>query len=827
MSPLKSSNFKNQALIATLMIFDLALIVLCFFISSEIQTSIMGGVLVNNSKSLFYQSIFILQIPFILLISHVLRSEKFKGTDQDLDSAVETLHVDSRGEREFNLLLRVLITLSFLKLSWLTITHIINYGLLASAKILTIDFCLILTMAFYLVLKRNNRTNFNVSPLIVLVPLCSFLFFQQYSQNLAKNSALICVFIQVGIIFFWRFHHKFRDSSTFPGVFIISSWVLLLTSKSYGPINLHAFESASFSNAQLMLKGQLPYRDFQLEHGLWQDALINFLGAKVAGGSYYQMQLGYSSIIHPLELIIFLVPIYLLTKRLTPVILLTIIFEYAPQIFGLGGQIWQSNLLLIPISILFLRKLLTRTGGKWLPPLSGALFGVSFILNFEFIYFLLGGFLEFLILLRGKATRNRVLKEFALVTIGFLGVIILSLQSFGLLRDFIKSFNTTSSGFFFAWGNSFNPALGFTYYIFNLLVAGSFIYLIYLQYHRYHNHHNLSETSALLAPLLIAIGVYLKYLQWPDWHLIFPIAILFIIFSVLIIPKVRYRELSHQPYAFTLSIFAGIALLITNVSAPIVQMENSSSQIAGPANATTTSYINRVQAVKETFSQYLTDETKIFDFGNEPVTWYGINNYNSIGISKVLNFPAIESQQIVIQALRENPNTRIIWGGEYGYFQWPFNGNWISKYLISEYILKNYSPIAQTGEYFLLERSAMLSNIELPKMQDFRDRDCNYGFSAPRFLFPDRDRNQVVPQSLLENGGSISGKEMEYSHIVIKPSHSGLIVFKDLTGNSIIFYADSARYNRVFIGGCPAIYHQPKGNTWTLQSDGNIKISIF
>jgi hypothetical protein len=591
---------------------------------------------------------------------------------------------------------------------------------------------------------------------------------------------------------------------------------------------LQAFESASFSNAKMMLSGQLPFRDIQLEHGLWQDGLINVLGAKIAGPSFYQMQLGYSGLIHPLEVVIFLVPIFILTRKLLVVLSFTLIFEFAPQLFGIQ-QVWQSSLLLVPMTLLVFRKLLERhVFSPLFSLLTGAIFAVGIILNYEFSYVVSGAIAEIVLLfIKSKGQRALITKNFFFVALGFVTFISCLLEPFGLLMVFIKSFYYTSSGFYFAWGANFYPGLGFSYFAANIFVPLAIFYLVVLHVRGFSLSSHTNPVFALLPALFLAIGLYLKYLQWPDWHIQFPIDVLILIFVILFAPLFP-NHMDFSEYRSIFGVFMGaLCLLIAGSNPPLIQPGDTISKTVGPANATTDSYISRITSVDKTFSSFLKNQDRIFDFSNEPVSWFGVAGYKSIGVSKILNFPAVISQEYVIQVLEKHPTVDIVWGGEFGYWAWPFNGNWISKYLVSEYILKHYTPIANDGGYFLLARnSTSAQGSEVLKVK-LRNVNCDYGLSAPRFSFSDIYSQKMAPTQSLANGTTLPGTALFLSHLIAEPDKSGYVVLTDRAGIRISFYASAKKFNRIYLGGCPAVYNQPKGDLWTLSFDGLLRIVTF
>ena len=813
-----------------LAIFDLIFVIGIWFLSSKVKSSVVGGVLVDGSKSIFLQLTFLLQIPLIVLFVWVTR--KTQRYPKSWNVFLQTLNgkeiprcVPTEG---ISMILNILVSLSLIRLTWLSIFRLANYGFKISLHILELDLFFLLIL---LILQKFGK-KVRIFALLLTVAATTFIsgyfFINPYSHKAALSLLIIGLSLTLAITVLLLFRSDPESRLTITCTAIISLWIFLLNSRIFGLVNLHSFESASYSNAQMMLRGMLPFRDFQLEHGLWQDALINFFGAKVAGNSYYDMQLGYSSIIHPLELILFLVPIYLLTRRIYLVLSLVLFIDLAPQLFGLGLQVWQSNLVLLPLSILVIRQLLRTQSNGSFTIFTGGFLALGLLLNYEFIYFLLGFAVELTAYIYlNKISLRTGLKQATLLLIGFLAALLLILEPIGIVTAYWKSFLTTSSGFYFAWGATFYPNLGMSYVVLNLFVPVTLLLFVFYRAFFFRFSPNSDLPLGILGPVFLGLGLYLKYLQWPDWHIGYPFVVILIV-SVIFFPNSgRLRDSLHERKWRVGLVAIGFIALVSAVSMPLVQASQSISSVVGPANQTTNSYVSRVQEVDRTFSNYMHGSRQVFDFGNEPVTWYGINRFKSIGISKVLNFPSVASQVKIIEALKANPTVNIIWGGEFGYWSWPFGGNWISKYRVSEYILKNYSAVAVDGKYVLLAPNSTrpILNLEATKIQ--YGQDCNYGLSPSRFVFEDKDANSQTPQNPLTNGGVVSGDILHHSRLVVSVTSDGWVTFRNSEGNRINFFAKANTLNRVYTGGCPALYQQGFADKWTLLSNTSIKYISF
>jgi hypothetical protein len=120
---------------------------------------------------------------------------------------------------------------------------------------------------------------------------------------------------------------------------------------------VHAYESFANANIKLFQSGFLPWRDFHLEHGIWEDLLRPLLARVLAGQNYAGQMLGLHYLVIPFELLLIAIFLFSLSKSLTPVLLILSVNQilsdrYGASVNGSYGFTLNSLSRTLPILLL-------------------------------------------------------------------------------------------------------------------------------------------------------------------------------------------------------------------------------------------------------------------------------------------------------------------------------------------------------------------------------------------------------------------------------------------------------------------------------------------
>lgn len=479
----------------------------------------------------------------------------------------------------------------------------------------------------------------------------------------------------------------------------------------------------------------------------------------------------------------------------------------------LGARLFPTLLV-----TLFLSEFVKKRSTTFLVVI-GFVSGLQVLISLEWVYSIPITILtiSWLILTSHEELRTKFLGVLLYFSV-LLTSVLIPLLLFDLVGDFVQHF-FSSSGYYFAWGGDYLLGNSFISDIILVLIP---LYLVLAIKHIFYNSPGRVKTriseSIWLFPLTFTLLAYfVKFMVWPDGHLIQPTSILLLLSLFVLGDYVRKnmrtfkKSTSTITAAFLISISCGMAT--TNIYQQELQ-PTSATQIY---NDFTNLYINRIQNVNSTFVKFLPkgNQSKVLDFGNEPVSWFNVLGYStSGGVSKVLNLYSSKSQLDAIKDMSQNPPDAVIWGGEFGYWGWPFNGNWMRQFHISSWILNNYVPVTRDGNYVLM----------LPKLGRAPDQvalnqiksvQCNWITGANRFtpIQSLKSSVQKIPLSRFSasmNSEPISLRNRINSKVLIittnKPTNLSLVDSQGTNGQ--INFSTTGNYVRdvIWLDQCPG-YH--------------------
>lgn len=600
------------------------------------------------------------------------------------------------------------------------------------------------------------------------------------------------------------------DSVLLPFVFILALLPINLR------LNIHSFESAYFSNAFLASQGNLPWRDFLVEHGVWEDAYRYILPEILGITSLVEKNLFVETIVRPIEIFVMFACItYVLKSKPISyfVILVGAILEILidPVNTGFSMLLAPRMFLLWPLIAIWSAYLRKKT------PLS--LFYLSFIAAINLMASPEGVYPLFGILLAHVVLKHKTIskEEYIWFPLKFCftvaAVSLTILIPSNLLKYFIQNYQISGDGYAFAWGAPFNFGMGLKYQILSILVPLTIIGLMVVFTTALVMRQNVSiefrknlETVVIFTPLLFTgLCLYVKFLRWPDWHIVQPFSILYpllvIIFFTFLNKNLKIQKAikADLPKLF---LVGGLALLLISFPKAL------SSEV--PSNES--KYLSHVSDSQKVVNEYLsTAENKhILDFGNEPFTWfYGGALSPAGGINKTMNILTDKSQQLAIERIKKSDPQLVILGSGYGYWSTPFE-NWVSKYAISQYIFENFTPFKLINGYLLMKpKEGEAINVELQNWLEVLP--CNLGKVQSQFKLP-----RLISQRLSVVDGQVTELSNKFQVLEIQPKDFGKYEMKNLrNGGLITFEVQNSNYSgSIPLLGCPAWVFNEDSDRW-------------
>jgi hypothetical protein len=205
------------------------------------------------------------------------------------------------------------------------------------------------------------------------------------------------------------------------------------------------------------------------------------------------------------------------------------------------------------------------------------------------------------------------------------------------------------------------------------------------------------------------------------------------------------------------------------------------------------------------------------------VTWYGILGFSSAGgDAKVLSTISTSAQIRAVRFLTNDKPDAIVWGGEFGYFNWPEPGNSLRSYLISSYILKNYHPVVSNGGYTLLLPGVAGGDLDSSITLSSKT-SCDWGDGNSRFIQP------IKIQKVL--GAFETTTNTSFS---INPQSKSLVIASDVEGKfglvsssgfGQIQFTLFLGENQLWLDSCPA-WNYGKDREWKIVGpEGNVRIT--
>lgn len=613
---------------------------------------------------------------------------------------------------------------------------------------------------------------------------------------------------------------------------VILSLCFLFHSRLYGDVkNLHAFESFSVSNSQLLNRGQVPWRDFGVQHGLWDSGLREYLGGLFTDNTIWGQLNASSALINPIVVALSGLCIMYLSKNLAITVVVVALDSFIQR--SLNFTIFSSDMFPVFLIVVALKKYFANPRNRKLVAVS-ILSGFAIIWNPELIFFTSGTGLAIFIFLHISGVHYkgiiRTLFVFIFATVGSL----IALTQ-GLFVSMFNSIKLDGSGYLFAWGMNYQWQLGASYFFFFFAVPLLlFVFLTFISAGFFGKKMDVIRYLHILPVSALSLYLYLKFLNWADWHLTQPTNVALVLVLLLFILHKNALKLAGT--SVFLLIIISVPALVTSISDLSYRKSQSIDTVVGSYDPSSLTYLARVREVNTSFTPYLPQKkgVTLLDLGNEPVTWYGILNYKTMnGLDKVLNIASREAQLNVVARLEKQKPDAVVWGGEFGYWNNIFNGTLMRQYEIVRFVLENYTPVASNGKYVLLLPNEK-GVLDLNARNKMIEETCDWFNGAPSFEPP-------ISKELLLKGRKTREYRSGESFTLNSKSQFRSLGFtaSSLSDNSITlqgigetrgvikFTVEGKRApNFVWLASCPAWYYQHGDSRWLITSEQNTAFSL-
>jgi hypothetical protein len=716
-----------------------------------------------------------------------------------------------------------------------------NFNQLFLVSATLAPFCLLLALYGLKKFKlRGNKTSNWCTTTLLFSALFGVTFYVKFSNEPGILKYLFLSWPITFVVFsksFFRFFQRRKSiislKKTSSDLFLyLPGFVFMLYSERTPSITLNPFEDFSLSNARLLGKDFLPWQDFSVEHGIWEDLFRPYLGGMLINHSDWGSISGIQGFIRPAEYLILGICVYLLSKNLSTTIFILSINNLCERLLDISSLEIPRMIPLMVLTVI-LKFYLEKKSLIHLTSL-GVGSGVAILWAPEGIYPVAAIIL--LLILLGVINHHSVandIKYFLFYLLLLVATIIIPLTLTGLLAPWARATISNSDGYLFAWGSDFQFSLGFTYAVFAFLIPIVSLAFISLAAVNLFHFRQQNKTKYLwIFPVFFScFAYYVKFLQWPDWHLKQPASLLIFGIICLVAPLLATRKTALS--------FTGLPLVMILIFSTVTSSGNDASldksnifmQTAGHVSPSTEDYLRRVAAVEESFRPFLKNglNSKILDFGNEPVTWFDLLNYQPAGSDiKMLSLASGRSQKKAIEGYKSNPPDAVIWGGEFGYWKGPINGTWMKQYLVSAFIMDNFVPVATNGGYVLLLNRQ--DNFSSEKARsNMMNLDCNWKEGVGRFLPPEETVSaaKLVPIKYQRTDRSHQNSEVfrmkknSAAKGIYISAEAGNFKLQNVSGGGSIKFTLSKRTKNqlIWLDNCPTFRYSNDVSDWLLTSN--------
>jgi len=557
---------------------------------------------------------------------------------------------------------------------------------------------------------------------------------------------------------------------------LIPALIFLLTAGIQGTLNLgddfHSGEK--LAPLSLGLKGALPWRDFLFVHGIWEDFLKLFLGAKLWEPSLRAGWEAHGLLFSPL----YWISLYLLYLKvfkdsyLKALLGLVISYALVPDPFRFP---------LYPFVLIFLHQAFVSTRKIWF-----SLFCLSAVVQIfispEFGLMALG--LGCAIIANDIFQYRSEVKKFqrtlvcAITSLVAVTLTLLAFHYYDLLDGFLITIVHFSRKHLDAGGI---PIQDIGHIVWVVAFPIFFIACVaYMMLSRIRLQQSFTPLHYLLFGLANCVAIYfIKYIGRADGHIFHTIAVAVPGIAILIVHFIGIG-ISQTPRKFPLFfrrivyVFILLALMrfgipgfaptnwIAGVQSNLVNLKSRfnvpSAAVGGdvwfPGFAVSAATLSKAKKLQEFFANRLQPDDTVFDFSDSPTLFYSVLQLKPasrfVHVSMAIR---IESQKLLIDDLKRNQPKYIIYQSAGGLNGWDGIPNEVRHYLVAAYINNHYvfdqklegALIFVKADIALHDSSGNSPNKSLAIPPELAE--CRLGY-VPNFFIPKEQVNFIpVPLS--------------------------------------------------------------------------------
>jgi hypothetical protein len=550
-------------------------------------------------------------------------------------------------------------------------------------------------------------------------------------------------------------------------------WIAFLPGEQPPLDYFHEGERLGASNL-VFGNDEFPWRDVLFAHGLLSDVLLPELNTALVEHSRWGMIAGQDLIEWPLLWISMLaLSIYLYRRNW--------VFLVATQlllVFGWFDEFRNSRLILVPLSLLALALLLERstwpraiglmaiTVAQVVVAPEAVVYSVAVwavVIAFELVHHRAEG---------AEPLRTSRTVRCAVAGVGLLAGIAVFLGAEGALDEFVGYYRTFIGGheltgtFPIEWTD-----LKFRVWVY-LPVAVIVIAWGYAAARVWSRRWLTIPDWVVGASVIGLIPYYVKFLARADEGHLYQVATMALIPALYVVYRCvqfvdRRAEDSRRPLLrYRPATLAFLVFVCVLVSSPLDTIRELPGQYSARAAEAPQNgrlgyaipggdevLVRRVQRVVDKYAQGGT----VFDFTNSPAMFdYLVDARPATRFFHVSMAVRAPTQEDVIDELRsEQPELVAYSSTIHGLSNWDVTSNPVRHYLISDYLLDNYHPVARADDYVFMARNR--DPVAPPEVSDprgllFEGLPCEWGY-APNFL----NDEPSDPESATDLGATLQG----------------------------------------------------------------------
>jgi hypothetical protein len=616
-----------------------------------------------------------------------------------------------------------------------------KYGLLTI--LLSIFFVSYLSMQkrMEILLKINIIALYLTITFVFFAIIFAFVLQQNYEINQPLISMLV---VQIIFITLFLTVKRIFDFLTIS----IVGLILLITCQIPGVIeSINYFEDYPYLNVHAFEKwGYSPWKELQLNHGLYSDFLRHLFGYVIINPSVWGMQVGTQALLAPIEMMLTVILIGSILKKLKEVFLITLIG--IAFLGNIPSDLFNSWFLLSSLPRMLPLLIVTRILQLYLKrPTTFNLItlviscSIGLLWSAEGIAINIGVVLALVLtgIKRNRGIRVTVIPHVAVTVITPMVLSTLILTPLGLSKYFLEDFQGMTSNIL--QGNlAFNYKIGILYTVSTLSIPIILSYLGYLLVKRQIDSD--FNPYVYLVPTIVVGGYfYIKFLAWPDLHIqqaTNSLSLLWFFIALKLLAGIK-RDSRVYEYIRIVSCFVLVTLLVESALPSRQFVKKYEGQLIsgiGIAGEPLASRTDEVQSLKD-YLVNLTGKSDlvVLDFTNAPVEINLLTDLRFVPDLAFTSFYVSSSQQSsAIKNIRLSTPDAIIWEGPVGYSNSVFPGEmYLRNYLISKEILDNYSRVHRFGRYTILVSDTTKNLKPKSESESITRFECNWGKSVTTF----------------------------------------------------------------------------------------------